>query len=269
MPEGAISFIIKTMGKSKITTVVLSIAIALFVLSVAIAVPILYRGLYYSQIEKLDLVSRTGYSEEVIRDAFDEMMDYCTGGGADSGLTFGTGELAWSESGKAHFDDVQKLFSLDFLILEVTAVVIFAYMAAKFMTGGDDRFGEVSTVTGHLSNTAPGSPGAARTAYLHPYRFMGRGPLFWGPAIMMVVFGIIGAVAAVNFDAFFVKFHHMFFPGKDNWIFDPSEDEIIKILPEEVFMNFALLILVILIIGCACCIAADFIIGGRSKKTVK
>ena len=212
------------MIQKKLVTIVLSVAIALFILSGAIACPILIRPLYYSQIDKLNLVERTGYSEETIKGAFDEMMDYCTGGGADSGLEFGTGTLKWSQEGKAHFDDVEKLFHLDFLIFEISAVIIFAFIGAKVISGGDDRFGQVSTVTGHLSNTAPGSIGEQKTAFLHPYRFLGRGPLFWGPVVLLGVFLIIGGLAAANFDAFFVKFHHMFFPGKDNWIFDETKD---------------------------------------------
>ncbi len=253
------------MVQKKIVTILLSIVIALFLLSGSIACPILIRPLYYSQIDRLNLVERSGYSEETIKTAFNEMMDYCTGGGEDAGIEFGTGELAWSEEGKAHFDDVERLFSLDILIMEISAIIIVVFVGAKIITGGDDRFGQVSTLTGHLSNTAPGSLGSERTALLHPYRFAGHGPLFWGPVILLVVFAIIGVVAAMDFDSFFVKFHHLFFPGKDNWIFDETKDEIIRILPEDVFANFALIILVILIVSCVGCIIADFIIG-RGKQ---
>ena len=31
---------------------------------------------------------------------------------------------------------------------------------------------------------------------------------------------VIGAAAATNFDRAFTVFHSLFFPGKDNWIFD-------------------------------------------------
>ena len=254
------------MAKSKLTTIVLSVAMALVILAGSILVPILYRGAYYSQIESLDLVSRSGYSEEVIREAFDEMMDYCTQGGAESGLKFGTGSLKWSEEGKAHFDDVTRLFNMDIFLFEIGVGVWVLFLFAKMVVGKDDKVGEVSTITGHLANAAPGSIGAEKSKYIHPERMLGRGPLFWGPAILMVAFGIIGLVAASNFEEFFVKFHHLFFPGKDNWVFDETKDEIIKILPEDVFQNYATLILAILLVACAICIVADFILGRKAKN---
>ncbi len=197
------------MAKSKLTTIILSVSIALSILTGAIAVPILFRGLYYSQVEKLKLVERTGYSEEVIREAFDEMMDYCVGG-ASSGKEFGTGQLKWSEEGKAHFDDVAALFNMDIFLLEVSSGLLILFLFSRLVIGRDDRVGEVSSQTGHLANAAPGSIGAERTKYIHPDRILGRGPLFWGPMILILVFGGIGVMAYRNFDVFFVKFHHLF-----------------------------------------------------------
>lgn len=252
-------------SRSKLTTVILSIVIAVFILSGSIAAPILNRSLYYSQIESLNLVERTGYSEETIRAAFDEMMDYCVGGGEDSGLEFGTGDLAWSEEGKSHFDDVARLFSMDIFILEVSLGFLLLFLFSRLLIGKDDKIGEVSSQTGHLANVAPGSLGSEKTRFLHPYRFLGRGPLFWGPVVMAALFAVLGAIASRDFDSFFVKFHHVFFPGKDNWIFYEDQDEIIRILPEEVFMNFAIVILVVLLVGCAVSIIADFVVGRRAK----
>ena len=257
------------MEKSKLTTIVLSVSLAVFILTASIAIPIIFRGFYYSQIESLNLVEKSGYSEEVIIEAYDEMMDYCTEGGAGAGKVFGTGSLAWSEEGKAHFDDVQSLFDMDFFLMEVSLAVLILFLFTKFLIGRDDKLGSVSSQTGHLSNVAPGSLGAQKTKYLHPERFLGRGPLFWGPIILVVVFGVIGILAAKDFDGFFVKFHHLFFPGKDNWIFDETKDEIIKILPEEVFQNFATKIITILLGSSIVSIIVDFLLGLRKKANSK
>ena len=253
------------MEKSKATSIILAVALALFILSASIAVPILIRELYYGQIDKLNLTETTGYSRETIIEAYDEMMDYCTGGGEKSGLEFGTGKLAWSPEGKAHFDDVAKLFSLDLLIMEITTAILVAFILSKIFISGDDKQGKVSDLTGRLANNAPGSIGAKGAKFLHPDRLLGRGPLFWGPAILAIVFGGIGLAASSDFSKFFVKFHEMFFPGKDNWIFDENVDEIIKILPEEVFKNMATVILVVAIVLCVISIIADFVIGRRAK----
>lgn len=57
---------------------------------------------------------------------------------------------------------------------------------------------------------------------------------------------IIGAailvVSAINdFDAFFIKFHHLFF-NNDYWILDPSKDNLINIMREGMFADSAALI---------------------------
>ena len=75
---------------------------------------------------------------------------------------------------------------------------------------------------------------------------------------------IIGALAAIDFDRAFTIFHTIFFPGKDNWLFDPAEDQIIKILPQTFFMNCAILILSILLLGCLALILWDVL--SRRKK---
>jgi len=232
--------------KEKILSIAVSIILSACLLSVSIALPILCRNFYYLQVKSLDLPSQTGYSEETIRQAYDDVLDYCTQGGEHAGLTFRTGELAWSESGKEHFDDVQRLFRLDFVI----AILSCALLAGLC----------IINVILYLR----------RRRGLSFYRFLGRGPLFWGPVCMLLIFGILAAMAALDFDGFFTGFHHVLFPGKDTWLLDIDTDEIIRILPYEVLGNFGLAILGLLTIGCAGCIAADLLIGkrprGRSRR---
>ena len=91
-------------------SIILSIILALFILSVSIACPILIRPIFYVQVESLHLPEISGFSAETIMEAYDDVMDYCTGGGEHAGKTFSTGTLAWSEEGKGHFDDVERLF---------------------------------------------------------------------------------------------------------------------------------------------------------------
>lgn len=210
------------MRSSKTLSVLMSIVTALAVLTGAIAVPILCRPFYYAHIGPLHLAERTGYTEEEIKTAFDEMMDYCTGG-----EEFSTGVLKWSESGKSHFTDVRFLFQLDLNLLACTLGLLAAMIFLSFR-------------------------GRQRPALL-----LGRGPAFWAGAGLGTVFLIVGALAGMNFDLAFVVFHALFFPGKTNWLFDPSQDQIINILPQEFFRNCAILILALLVVGCAALIIFD------------
>ena len=47
----------------------------------------------------------------------------------------------------------------------------------------------------------------------------------------------LGIACAVDFNAVFVRFHHIFFDN-DLWIFDPAEDYMIRMLPEGLFFDF-------------------------------
>ena len=196
------------MRPSKPLSILLSLALALFFLSAAIAVPILCRPFYYRQIDALDLPGQTGWSEQTIRGAYDEVMDYLV-----CGAPFGTGELRWSESGQAHFADCRTLFRLDFVLLGVSAAVL-AVLAVLYRRG--------------------------RIAF---HRFCGRSPAFWAAAGLSAVFLLAALWAVIDFTSLFTAFHHMFFPGKTNWVFDWRTDEIILILPEIFWAKTGALVL--------------------------
>ena len=218
------------MKTSKLLTVLLAALMALALLTGSIAVPILCRPFYYAHIGPLELEARTGLTEAEIKTAFGEMLDYCLGG-----EEFSTGVLKWSESGKSHFTDVRGLFLLDLWVLAVSL----ALLACARVLIWKSRM-----------RTAP---------------LLGRGPAFWAGTGLGGVFLIVGALAALDFDRAFVVFHALFFPGKDNWLFDPTQDQIINILPQEFFRNCAILILALLVLGCAVFILFD-LLRNKNKK---
>lgn len=49
----------------------------------------------------------------------------------------------------------------------------------------------------------------------------------------------IGIAAVIDFNALFVRFHHIFFDN-DQWIFDPATDYMIRMLPEGLFYDFVI-----------------------------
>lgn len=72
----------------------------------------------------------------------------------------------------------------------------------------------------------------------------------------------------VGFDVAFEAFHAIFFPGKTNWLFDWYEDEIIRVMPQEFFLNCAIIVAVALITFSATLIITEIIINKRRKKSV-
>lgn len=185
-----------------------------FIISASVAVPVLWRGFYFLHIKALDLPAATGFDETVIRTAYNEMMDFCTGN-----APFGTGALRWSDDGMQHFADVRKLFRLDLTVLAlcIVALVLLALLARRF----------------------------------RPHRFLGRSPSFWAGCGVLVLGGVLTVLAAIDFDRAFVVFHKLFFPGKTNWIFDYRTDEIILILPQVYFRNCAILAVSVMAVFCA------------------
>lgn len=219
-------------NNSKPLSIFLAIMLALALLTGAIAAPILCRPFYYAHIGPLGLEGRTGLTRDEIKTAYNEMLDYCLGGRPD----FSTGVLQWSDSGRDHFTDVRVLFLLDLRVL-ACALGTLGALALLIWRGR-----------------------------MKPAQLLGRGPAFWAGVGLGTVFLIVGALAALDFDRAFVIFHALFFPGKDNWLFDPRVDQIINILPQEFFRNCAILILAILVLGCAAFIVFD-LAHTKSKKS--
>lgn len=220
------------MKPSKLLSLFTGVFTALLVLSASIAVPLLCRPFYYAHIEALNLDSYTGLSVEQIREAFDQVMDYCLGLRPD----FAAGVLPFSESGASHFADVRVLFLLDLWVAGLSLAALLVLFVLS------------------------------RRKKLTPAPLLGHGPGFWAAIGLGGLFLIVGGLAATNFERAFVIFHSLFFPGKTNWLFDWRTDPIILLLPEDFFRNCAILILALLIFWCVILIAADLLAQRRRKK---
>ena len=63
--------------------------------------------------------------------------------------------------------------------------------------------------------------------------------------ISLLPFVFAGLAFLIGFNNFFTLFHQVLFAGDNTWMFDPTKDPVIWILPEEFFMHafilFALL----------------------------
>lgn len=194
--------------------VIFAVALVLLVLTVSIGLPIYLRPFYYAHIDALELDQASGFTKEQIRTAYDEVLDYLT----LPGKSFGTGEIAHSQEGAAHFADCKVLFDLNAWVLVSSALVV----AAIFLTRKRCKLPSL------------------------------RPAVFWAGVSALTLPIVVGSLAAMDFDRAFVIFHRIFFPGKDNWIFNYNTDPIIRVLPQTFFMNCAILIGVglLLLSGC-------------------
>ena len=83
-------------------------------------------------------------------------------------------------------------------------------------------------------------------------------------AIVGVLAILLGIACAVDFNAVFVEFHHIFFDN-DLWLFDPAEDYMIRMLPEGLFSDMVARI-GILFVGSLLILFAFSLIAGKVHK---
>ena len=191
---------------NRLVSLVFVIALILFILTSSIGLPIYIRGFYYAHITGFDLPGQSGYTYEEIKQAYDEVLDYLT----KPGLEFSSGVMPFSEEGAAHFADCKVLFDLNANVLILSSAVLLILFFLRRKIG--------------------------------PYRLFRKPAALWSAVGVIVIPIVVGALAAMDFNRAFVVFHHIFFPGKDNWMFNPYTDAIIRVLPQDFFMHCAILI---------------------------
>lgn len=119
--------------------------------------------------------------------------------------------LEASEAGLQHFKEVKDIFTAFYLLGAITLVAVVCIIIYK------SRKRDISYLQA-----------SSLTAILLP--------------------SILGVLIMLNFDKAFVIFHKLFFRN-DLWLFDPSTDPVIKILPDTFFLHCAIMIILLVILG--------------------
>lgn len=205
---------------SRVLSVLLIITAFLFVAAFSIAIPIWFRPFYYMQIEPLGIVEYSeGFTKEQILRGFNELMNYL-----NFGAPFAMGDFAYSESGKAHFEDCKVLFDLDTAVLLISGAALIVCALLK------------------------------KRGKLKVHSFFGYPFYFFSGLAGVVLPLVLGGLIAIDPDNAFNVFHGIFFAGKDNWHFDWDVDQIIRILPFEFFIACAVLIVAAMVIISGVCV---------------
>ena len=113
-----------------------------------------------------------------------------------------------STSRAHHFYEVKKLFLLNYFVLLLTLIPSIYYL---FYLKRHKRFWRL----------------------VQPFK------------IGMLVPIVFGFFMLVGFDRFFILFHETFF-NNDDWLFDPTTDPIINVLPEQFFMHSFILFFILI-----------------------
>ena len=215
----------KSIKKYRFIDIFLSIisvvAVALFCVALAAFIPCFFKGFYTPWINWLHIPEDSGYSFEEIKYAYGNLLDFIW-----RGAEFNPG-MAMTEEGIDHFRDCIPLFWMQLWFFLGGGLYLLTY-------GVLIKLGKVRRVN------------------------LGKLPVYaYGGILMLALLIVIGVYAAIDFDSLFILFHKVFFPGKDNWNFDPRFDKVILILPEEYFLVCA-----VFIVSSAVILAVLFIVCG-------
>ncbi|MHA3796112.1 TIGR01906 family membrane protein [Mycoplasma sp. VS30B] len=197
------------------------ISLFLLILSSSIFFTTVSRWLYYIDIEKMKLNQEVfkhagengtlGTLNNVqIHQIYSNVMDFLQ----NKTSNFNIAPLGYTNEGLSHFEDVKKLFNICLGIF-ITSLVL----SIACIIWGKWKFKKDFPII---------SLGA------------------YASISLIVVFLIVLIIALIDYNIVFNGFHKMFFPGKTNWNFDEDYDEIIKLLPQEVFVNYSIMFFVLL-----------------------
>lgn len=120
--------------------------------------------------------------------------------------------LAASASGLSHFEEVKVLFNAFYIIFGITLISLAGIIIWKYKKR-QFQYLRVASIT----------------------------------AIVLPLVTLLGC--SINFNAAFTLMHKIFFRN-DDWLFDPATDPIITLLPEEFFLQCAIVIIAVVLIGC-------------------
>jgi integral membrane protein (TIGR01906 family) len=198
------------------------------------------RAFYQSAYEKLGVAADAGLSESDLMLATDALLDYCSGKRADLNVVAvvsGEQRPVFVEREIAHMADVRTL-ALAAKKVQIGLFVAFAAFLAVALK-------------------------------LKP-----RGQNLYKPLLVGLVAGIalmaaVGVYAAVDFDAFWTRFHLLLFTN-DLWLLDPMDSVLINMVPQAFFFSLVMRILTFFSAGmlafAAACIAGMAIHRRRRKR---
>lgn len=199
------------MKRLRLTDLLYGIVFTLLFISIAVVITINFRPLYYMDIKHLHIEADSGLGRAEIKQNYDALIDYSS--------PFFKGDLKFptleaSQSGLEHFAQVKNLFTSFYIKGFITLILGIIIIIRK----------------------------AKAKEY---------GYLLASVITSIILPSLLGIFMSINFEKTFIIFHKIFFPGNNDWIFDPVTDPVINILPEDFFMHCAIMIIAIVLVFCA------------------
>lgn len=138
--------------------------------------------------------------------------------------------LAMSDNGRVHFEEVKDIFVFIEVSLIITAVLSALLIAANI-------------------------------------KIKQKSFILWSGILSFSIPIVFCGFIIIAWEKLFITFHLLFF-NNDYWIFDPSTDPVIMMLPNEFFMHCAIMILGLIMFTGALLILVYFILKRHSKSVI-
>lgn len=176
---------------------------------------------YRRQFAELDRPRVIGISEQELLRVTEELMAYMSGRRPEldsRAVIKGEERYVFNERERSHMVDVQNLYTLsrNAQTLSLICIVLFSFVLWLLFKKRMLRY--------------------LAKAYLIVL------------AVVTALLIALGSAIALNFSAFWIQFHMIFFTN-DLWILDPRTDILIQMVPEQFFLNTAWTILTYLVVG--------------------
>lgn len=197
---------------NSIIKVIYGIFIAILTIGISTIMTLNSQFIYYYSIDKYSLDKLGNVSKEMLIKDFNTLIKYLQNPFIEK-LKFNN--FPMSINGEFHFYEVKKIF----LSIYCITIFIVLFFIVLFI---------VNRITG-------------KKIYFHKILNYGANTLIF------IIISLLSAIF-IDFSKAFVVFHKIFF-NNDYWIFDERTDPIIKVLPEEVFMVYALVVIGLVIFG--------------------
>ena len=192
--------------------VLYGICIAMFTIGISTIITLNSKFIYHYSVNKYNLEKIGGISKENLLSDYNNLIKYLQNPFIKK-LEFNN--FPMSANGEFHFYEVKKIFLGIYAITICMLLFIIIYFAIK----------KIMKKKVYFSNI-----------------------LNYGANTLIVTIATLLSAIVIDFSKAFIVFHKLFF-NNDYWIFDEKTDPIIKVLPEEVFMIYALFIIVLVILA--------------------
>lgn len=160
------------------------------------------RNFYQQQFDELKVAEVIGVSGSDLKKATDVLLDYTAGKRGDLDCLVEINEVTtqyYNQREIDHMADVKKLYLTAAMVRNIAAIIAIVIFAVLFKEG-----------------------------------FLRWQSLKYALIFLVTVILFLGFFAMTDFEAFWIRFHLLFF-SNDLWLLDPATDNLINMVPEEFF----------------------------------